>query len=347
MLARMPLEAHRPRRRLGVSSLLFLSFFALGALLRLLLCWANRPYNAFDDHFEPILMTMKAGVIPAKDACFQCFQPPVFDWISARIGEAALQAGNAAAERDQAPAVRRLRRRDPDRRRLLPVVNEAIVAITPSATRLGHSSPSFQGQHRQVHRKRHEQIREGVVGVHRRHVDVARQEADGPERGQLRKIGHRKFRWWQRYYSWYRGQGPFPGRNPSLSGLTILSGDGLILLGLVPLVLVAIGFALCVSGRSSRLFQVTPAQSAALSLFPTLLAFNAAGVIALTLRLPVYNSMKPSYFLISTPALMIFLALGAALCEKRAAIKWILSILLGALFALAITHVLHIVLSID
>jgi len=93
MLARMPLEANRPRRRLGVSSLLFLSFFALGALLRLLLCWANRPYNAFDDHFEPILMTMKAGVIPARDACFQCFQPPVFYWISARIGEAALQAG--------------------------------------------------------------------------------------------------------------------------------------------------------------------------------------------------------------------------------------------------------------
>jgi hypothetical protein len=70
-------------------------------------------------------------------------------------------------------------------------------------------------------------------------------------------------------------------------------------------------------------------------------------VIAITLRLPVYNAMKPSYFLISTPALMIFLALGAALCEKRAALKWILSILLGALFALATAHVLHIVLSMD
>jgi hypothetical protein len=44
---------------------------------------------------------------------------------------------------------------------------------------------------------------------------------------------------------------------------------------------------------------------------------------------------------------MIFLALGAALCEKRAALKWILSILLGALFALATTHVLQIVLSMD
>jgi hypothetical protein len=151
--------------------------------------------------------------------------------------------------------------------------------------------------------------------------------------------------WWQRYYAWYRGQGPFPGRNPSLSGLTLLSGDGLILLGLVPLVLIVIGLALCVSGRWSRLFRATPAQAAALGLFPTLLAFNAAGVIALTLRLPVYNAMKPSYFLISTPAFMIFLGLGAMLCEKHPLSKWTLSVLLGALFALAIAHVLHIVLS--
>lgn len=119
-----------------------------------------------------------------------------------------------------------------------------------------------------------------------------------------------------------------------------------MLLGLVPLVLVVSGLVLGVSGRWSGLFQATPAQSAALSLFPTLLAFNAAGVIALTLRLPVYNAMKPSYFLISTPAFMMFLALGAMLCERHTVIKWTLSILLGALFALAITHVLHIVLSI-
>lgn len=43
---------------------------------------------------------------------------------------------------------------------------------------------------------------------------------------------------------------------------------------------------------------------------------------------------------------MMFLALGAMLCERHTVIKWTLSILLGALFALAITHVLHIVLSI-
>jgi hypothetical protein len=54
------------------------------------LCWANPPYNAFDDHFEPILMIMKSGVTPAKNVCFQCFQPPVFYWLSALIGDAAL-----------------------------------------------------------------------------------------------------------------------------------------------------------------------------------------------------------------------------------------------------------------
>ena len=475
MLARMPLEAHRPRRRLGVSSLLFLSFFALGALLRLLLCWANPPYNAFDDHFEPILMTMKAGVIPAKDACFQCFQPPVFYWISARIGEAALQAGlplpsvikllqfvGCGAGILTVAVCYLILRKFPvsdfaklaafgtvcflprhiymsamhsndtfaylfvalsvyltmlalERRLEWPsLVALGVIATIASFTKYTAFAvlPAIAAALSHAWRRglvaSRGRIAAALLGAVVLPASVlagymlnnSRQYGSplpwnlsiyDPSLHRPRDAGGISFvsfepweklddlmlvpgelhsfwtlifsgmwfdtepyfisyldsnrDWWQRYYAWYRGQGPFPGRNPSLSGLTILSGDGLILLGLVPLVLVAIGFALCVSGRWSRLFQATPAQSAALSLFPTLLAFNAAGVIALTLRLPVYNAMKPSYFLISTPALMIFLALGAALCEKRAVIKWILSILLGALFALAITHVLHIVLS--
>src|SRR5581483_4848725 len=56
-------------------------------------CWVSPPENAFDNHYEPIQMIMETGGIPAKDACFQCYHPPVFYWISAMIGKAALHAG--------------------------------------------------------------------------------------------------------------------------------------------------------------------------------------------------------------------------------------------------------------
>lgn len=49
--------------------------------------------NAFDDHYEPILMIMRTGVIPAKDACWECYHPPVFYWLSAMIGNFAVRMG--------------------------------------------------------------------------------------------------------------------------------------------------------------------------------------------------------------------------------------------------------------
>jgi hypothetical protein len=51
-----------------------------------LLFWANPPDNAFDDHFEPVFLIMEEGEIPPKQACWECFQPPVFYLISATIG---------------------------------------------------------------------------------------------------------------------------------------------------------------------------------------------------------------------------------------------------------------------
>ena len=53
----------------------------------------NPPGNAFDNHYEAILLIMKTGVTPAKNACFQCYHPPVFYWISAAIGTMAVYAG--------------------------------------------------------------------------------------------------------------------------------------------------------------------------------------------------------------------------------------------------------------
>jgi hypothetical protein len=57
-----------------------------------LLCWFNPPGNSFDDHFEPILLIMKQGAIPAKDACWQCYHPPLFYWLSAMVGNIAVRA---------------------------------------------------------------------------------------------------------------------------------------------------------------------------------------------------------------------------------------------------------------
>jgi 4-amino-4-deoxy-L-arabinose transferase-like glycosyltransferase len=65
----------------------------LGGILRLLLWWGNPPSNAFDNHFEPIALIMQNDAIPAKDACEQCFHPPVFYWISAMVGNEATDLG--------------------------------------------------------------------------------------------------------------------------------------------------------------------------------------------------------------------------------------------------------------
>jgi 4-amino-4-deoxy-L-arabinose transferase-like glycosyltransferase len=65
----------------------------LGAGLRFALFWVNPPQNAFDDHLEPIQMLMQTGEIPAKDACWQCYQPPVFYYLSAKLGKLAVGVG--------------------------------------------------------------------------------------------------------------------------------------------------------------------------------------------------------------------------------------------------------------
>lgn len=63
--------------------LLTFLLFGLAVILRLLLCSQNPPANSFDDHYEPISLIMKAGEIPRKDACFECYNPPVFYSIAA------------------------------------------------------------------------------------------------------------------------------------------------------------------------------------------------------------------------------------------------------------------------
>jgi len=76
---------------------LMLLLLVLAALLRLILAWVNPPMNAFDDHLEPIRMIMRAGEIPGKKACWQCYQPPLFYYSSAMIGLMATKLGLAVS----------------------------------------------------------------------------------------------------------------------------------------------------------------------------------------------------------------------------------------------------------
>ncbi|MGD0276034.1 MAG: hypothetical protein ABSB79_08250 [Syntrophales bacterium] len=70
-----------------------LIFIILGIFLRLLLCWYNPPENYFDDHFAPTLLFLAKGEIPHKDACLECFHPPVFYYASAVVYKIALSMG--------------------------------------------------------------------------------------------------------------------------------------------------------------------------------------------------------------------------------------------------------------
>lgn len=65
----------------------------VGALLRLLLYWANLPENAYDDHFEPVLLAINSGALPALNACWECHQPPLFYAVSALLGSLILALG--------------------------------------------------------------------------------------------------------------------------------------------------------------------------------------------------------------------------------------------------------------
>lgn len=77
-----------PMRKVDFYQLLTLIFFILAATLRVALFWANPPDNSFDDHYEPIFFILEEGSLPPKDACWECFQPPLFYVTSAALGQA-------------------------------------------------------------------------------------------------------------------------------------------------------------------------------------------------------------------------------------------------------------------
>lgn len=74
---------------------MLVSIFALGVLLRLLLFVYNRVENGYDNHLETILYYAGHQQRPAPDACWQCYQPPLYYVVAAGVYEGALQAGTS------------------------------------------------------------------------------------------------------------------------------------------------------------------------------------------------------------------------------------------------------------
>jgi len=148
--------------------------------------------------------------------------------------------------------------------------------------------------------------------------------------------------WWPQYFGWLSGVMPFPSLPSPLSISTRLLAAGLLICGIVPLLLVMAGFVWSV--RFLILCKDADARIEAVKLnfFTILLVTNAAGVILLTLKAPVYSSMKATYFFNSLPAFAVLNAIGIKCIDKRRWIKIIIASVCIALVLLVIQHVFQI-----
>jgi 4-amino-4-deoxy-L-arabinose transferase-like glycosyltransferase len=147
--------------------------------------------------------------------------------------------------------------------------------------------------------------------------------------------------WWRQYFGWQNGEQRFPGPNYSMSKLTKLEGSALITLGIFPLLLGIIGFIYYIRNIKINTEQNWH-ETIKMSIFPVLIITNIAGIIAITMKFPLYSFMKASYFLVSLPAFAIYLSLGVMACENRNPLKWAIIIIFGALFLLVFSHIFHI-----
>jgi hypothetical protein len=148
--------------------------------------------------------------------------------------------------------------------------------------------------------------------------------------------------WWSHYYGWLRGEENFPGDNHSMSKVTILTGSALITLGLFPAVFFIIGCYAYYTRQQRALIKSNLIEANKMSIFPVLLIGNALGIIAITMKLPTYSTMKASYFLTSMPAFAIFIGIGVMACENLNVLKWIITIVFATLFILTSSHILYI-----
>jgi 4-amino-4-deoxy-L-arabinose transferase-like glycosyltransferase len=148
--------------------------------------------------------------------------------------------------------------------------------------------------------------------------------------------------WWKNYYGWMKGEKSFPGDNNLMTDLTRLTGSALLAFGLFPFLLMISGIYHYFRDSWKMWDRANGIEAVKMTIFPALLFSNAAGIIALALRLPVYSAVKASYFLNSLPAFAVFLSLGLMPCEKYKTLRWTIITVFGLLFSLVSLHILHI-----
>lgn len=150
--------------------------------------------------------------------------------------------------------------------------------------------------------------------------------------------------WWSQYWAWRTGDSTFPEAQIPLSTVTRTLAAGLLVLGLMPLFMFLAGMI-----GSVRKFPTGADSCVRIDKYLPLLILvtgNAALVIWLTLKAPVFSSMKASYFLVSLPALAVFTAQGVQFFEKRRWSGYFISFTLIMLVLFTSTHVMHIAWSI-
>jgi hypothetical protein len=148
--------------------------------------------------------------------------------------------------------------------------------------------------------------------------------------------------WWGQYYGWLRGENNFPVVNHSMSKVTILTGSALITLGLFPILFFIIGCYVYFARQQNILIKSNWIAATKMSIFPVLLIGNALGIIAITMKLPTYSTMKASFLLNSLPAFAIFISIGVMACENINALRWITTIVFATFFIVVSLHILHI-----
>ena len=450
-----------------------LIFFILAIFLRVSLCMLNPPNNSFDNHFEPISLIMQYGTIPAKNACWECFQPPVFYAVSAKIGQLAFDMGakpalilkllqfvccfygiltiviiyliinkfplssfsklisfgllcflprhiymSAMHSNDTMSylfvaiciyvLIINIERNFPLRSLMLLslvisitiFIKYSTLVVLPIA--LVVFTFGFINLPKADRKKKvilffltllvplsilSTYIFSNVINYGKAlpaNYEIFRNPAASQPRDEVR-VSFLNFKpwksiatpilapgnlssfwtliysgmwfdtepkficfmdsntaWWRQYFGWQNGEQRFPGDNHSMSKLTILEGSALITLGIFPIFLGFIGFT-CYYATHRKLFSKYEwIETTKMSIFPVLLISNAAGIIAVTLNMPVFSTMKASYFLVSLSAFAIYLSLGVMVCESRNTLKWAIIIIFGGLFIIVFWHIIHI-----
>jgi len=146
---------------------------------------------------------------------------------------------------------------------------------------------------------------------------------------------------WKRYYQWLRGEASWSTQQ-FLNRKCRVIGSSLIAIGLVPLLMAVAGVILLL--KKSMTCKEGPNY---LLLFPLLFAANAAGIVALSLRAPVFSAIKAQYFLNSLSAFAVFIGFGAGYCERYIYLKLLIIGVFLSLFALVIAHILQVAVSLS